>query len=110
LLEDEGTAPPPPSGTIEVPPLPQATPPASRSAPGLEGRGERQPDGSSRLTGTITLDIDPTTGYIAADTCPVIRSRTYVIGAEPRRRCGPQYHNGQQPISPSETRPRRVTP
>jgi penicillin-binding protein 1B len=111
VLEDEGTAPPPPpSGTIEVPPLQQATPPSSRSAPGLEGRGATQPDGSSRLTGTVTLDIDPTTGYIAADTCPVIRSRTYVIGAEPRRRCGPQYHNGQQPIAPSETRPRRVSP
>jgi penicillin-binding protein 1B len=110
VIEDGGTSVPPPSGTIEVPPLQQATPTGPRAAPGLEGRGVTQPDGSSRLTGTITLDIDPTTGYIAADTCPVVRSRTYVIGAEPRRRCGPQYHNGQQPIAPSETRPRRVSP
>jgi len=109
VVDDEGVAPPPlPPGAIEVPALPEATPPSrSRGTPGLEGRGVMQPDGSSRLTGSITLDIDPTTGYIAADTCPVVRSRTYAIGAEPRRRCGPQYHNGQQPISPSETRPSR---
>ncbi len=59
--------------------------------------------------GTITLDIDPTTGLIAAPTCPVIRTRTYAIGTEPRRRCGPQYHQSQS-IVPSETRPRRAAP
>jgi hypothetical protein len=109
VVEDEDAAPPPAPGAIEVPVMPEATP-RTRGTPGLEGRGVTQPDGSSRLTGTITLDIDPTTGYIAADTCPIIRSRTFVIGAEPRRRCGPQYHNGQQPITPSETRPRRISP
>jgi penicillin-binding protein 1B len=109
VVDDEMSVPPPPPGAIEVPPLPEASP-RTRATPGLEGRGVTQPDGSSRLTGTITLDIDPSTGYIAADTCPVIRSRTYAIGSEPRRRCGPQYHNGQQPIAPSETRPRRAAP
>jgi hypothetical protein len=100
----------PPPGEMAVPPLPEETPaPRQRNAPGLEGRGTTNPDGSTRLTGTVTLDVDPTTGLIAADTCPVIRTRTFAIGSEPRRRCGPQYHTGQVVI-PSETRPRRAAP
>jgi len=103
---------PTPPDTLEVPPLPDETPPPagkrSRS-PGLEGRETTTPDGTSRLTGTVTLDIDPTTGLIAAPTCPVIRTRTFVIGTEPHRHCGPQYHQNQT-IIPSETRPRRATP
>jgi hypothetical protein len=59
--------------------------------------------------GTITLDIDPTTGLIAAPTCPVIRSRTFQIGTEPRRYCGPEYHNGRT-IAPAGARPRLVNP
>lgn len=47
---------------------------------------------SERLQGTITLDIDPTTGLIAVDSCPVIRSKTFVIGQEPKKYCGPEYH------------------
>jgi hypothetical protein len=77
--------------------------------PRLEGRGVTQPDGTSRLLGTITLDIDPTTNLIAATTCPVIRSKTFSIGQEPRRYCGPEYHNGQT-IMPTGTRPRLVSP
>ncbi|MDQ3908157.1 MAG: penicillin-binding transpeptidase domain-containing protein, partial [Acidobacteriota bacterium] len=98
-------APPPPADYT----LPDATPTprGGRNAPRLEGRGVTQPDGTTRLMGTITLDIDPTTGLIAAPTCPVIRSKTFVIGTEPRRYCGPEYHNGHT-IAPSGTRPRVV--
>jgi penicillin-binding protein 1B len=107
LLEDEEALPVPTPGDW---PVPDDTPaPRTRTSPGLEGRGSAGGEGSSRLTGTVTLDVDPTTGLIAADTCPVIRTRTFVIGTEPRRRCGPQYHTGQDFI-PSETRPRRAAP
>jgi penicillin-binding protein 1B len=103
---EEGTTP----DTLEVPPLPEESPtPGKRGPNELDGRGSTQPDDSKRLTGTVTLDIDPTTGLIAAPTCPVIRSKTFVIGTEPHRRCGPQYHTNQT-IIPSETRPRRATP
>ncbi|MBC7910878.1 MAG: PBP1A family penicillin-binding protein, partial [Pyrinomonadaceae bacterium] len=82
---------------LELPPLPDsAVPedsPRARPAPKLEGRGVPQNDGTTRLEGTITLDIDPTTGLIAAPTCPVIRSKTFVIGKEPHQNCGPQYHD-----------------
>jgi penicillin-binding protein 1B len=92
-------------------PPPEATPPTRprTSTPRLEGRGVTQTDGSSRLLGTITLDIDPSTGLLAASTCPVIRSKTFPIGQEPRRYCGPEYHNGKT-IMPSGTRPRLVSP
>jgi penicillin-binding protein 1B len=109
--EDTGLEPlplPSPPETLEVPPLPEETP-TTRPRPGLEGRGQEQRDGSSRLSGTVTLDIDPTTGLLAAETCPHVTTKTFVIGSEPRRRCGPQYHTGRD-IIPSETRPRRATP
>lgn len=61
-----------------------------------------------QLEGTITLDIDPTTGLIAVPTCPVIRTKTFVIGQEPTQYCGPEYHRGAQ--STPGTRPRRVSP
>ena len=94
-------------GPVYVPPYPEETPPpARRSNP--PGRTDEDED-SSRLTGTVTLDIDPTTGLLAAETCPVIRTKTFQIGTEPRRRCGPQFHTGRD-IIPSETRPRRVSP
>jgi penicillin-binding protein 1B len=80
--------------------LPELPPPRSRPIPKLEGRGVQQGDGTTRLEGTITLDIDPTTGLIAAPTCPIIRSKTFVIGQEPRENCGPQYHNGSLPKPP----------
>ncbi|HEX8072512.1 MAG TPA: PBP1A family penicillin-binding protein [Pyrinomonadaceae bacterium] len=90
---------------------PAPTPPHGRtSTPRLEGRGVTQPDGTSRLMGTITLDIDPTTGLLAAPTCPVIRTKTFVIGQEPRRYCGPEYHSGKNASLPAGTRPRVVSP
>jgi penicillin-binding protein 1B len=99
----------PPDGSDPLPPD-AATPARPRtSTPRLEGRGVTQTDGSSRLMGTITLDIDPNTGLLAAPTCPVIRSKTFSIGQEPRRYCGPEYHNGKT-ILPSGTRPRVVSP
>jgi penicillin-binding protein 1B len=61
----------------------------------------------SRLEGTITLDIDPTTGLIAVESCPVIRTKTFVLGTEPKRYCGPEYHKGRAG-DPSGARPRVV--
>jgi len=51
-----------------------------------------EPAAIDKLQGTITLDIDPTTGLIAVDSCPVIKTRTFIIGQEPRKYCGPEYH------------------
>ncbi|HEY0079439.1 MAG TPA: PBP1A family penicillin-binding protein [Pyrinomonadaceae bacterium] len=93
----------------ELQPIPEDTPRA-RSLPRFDGRlPSTQPDSSARLAGSITLDIDPTTGLIAVETCPVIRSKTFAIGTEPRRYCGPQYHNGKV-VQPSGTRPRQISP
>jgi penicillin-binding protein 1B len=69
-------------GTLE--PSPSPTPKKPRS--------ELRTNESGRLEGTITLDIDPTTGLIAVETCPVIRTRTFVLGTEPKKYCGPEYH------------------
>jgi len=80
-----------------LPPIPSPSP-TPRRAPTL-------PD--SRLEGTITLDIDPTTGLIAVESCPVIRTKTFVLGTEPKKYCGPQYHQ-HNTIIPGETRPRSV--
>jgi penicillin-binding protein 1B len=79
---------PSPSPGIETPydpaPIPTVAPfPSPRRAPAL-------PD--SRLEGTITLDIDPATGLIAVESCPVIRTKTFVLGTEPKKYCGPEYH------------------
>ncbi len=66
------------------PPIPTASPsPSPRRAPPLPESG---------LEGTITLDIDPQTGLIAVETCPVIRTKTFVLGTEPKKYCGPEYH------------------
>ncbi len=85
----------------EVPPIPSPTPRAR-----TDSRTTSPPD-ASRLEGTITLDIDPTTGLIAVETCPVVRTRTFVLGAEPRKYCGPEYHRGRT-SDPSSSRPRTV--
>lgn len=63
-------------------------------------------DGSGRLEGTITLDIDPTTGLIAVESCPIIRTKTFTLGTEPRKYCGPQYHRGKtiEPVEPGRPR------
>jgi len=60
----------------------------------------------SHLEGTITLDIDPSTGLIAVETCPVIRTKTFALGTEPKRYCGPEYHKGRTIIP--DSRPRTV--
>ena len=113
---EDSTEPPPDENEndqdydYEPAPSPEATPPRGRQAPRLEGRGVTGEDGKPRLEGTITLDIDPTTGLIAdPDVCPIIRSKTFVIGTEPRRYCGPQYHSGKT-NEPAGTRPRTVNP
>jgi len=85
----------------ELPPLPGPSPsPTPRKA---------QPVPDGRLEGTITLDIDPSTGLIAVESCPVIRTKTFVLGTEPKKYCGPQYHSGKT-IEPSSgsARPRVV--
>ncbi len=91
---------PPP---LVIEPLPNPSP---RAKP---PRSELRTDGSGRLEGTITLDIDPTTGLIAVETCPVIRTRTFALGTEPRKYCGPEYHQRQLPL-PQATRPRVPNP
>jgi penicillin-binding protein 1B len=72
-------------------------------------RSELRTDGLGRLEGTITLDIDPTTGLIAVESCPVIRTRTFVLGTEPKKYCGPEYHQRVLPL-PQTTRPRVINP
>jgi penicillin-binding protein 1B len=80
------------------PPIPTASPsPSPRRAPALPESG---------LEGTITLDIDPQTGLIAVESCPVIRTRTFALGTEPKKYCGPEYHR-RKTIEPSD-RPRVV--
>ncbi len=83
-----------------TPQLPQTATPRPESAPRAAGEGVR-------LEGSITLDIDPSTGLIGVETCPVIRTRTFVIGTEPRTYCGPEYHRGKT-VDPSISRPRVV--
>jgi penicillin-binding protein 1B len=76
--------------------LPSPSPPRKTVPP--------PPDG--RLEGTITLDIDPATGLIAVETCPVIRTKTFVLGTEPRKYCGPEHHRGKtiEPAGPGRPR------
>jgi penicillin-binding protein 1B len=97
------------SPTIEpsdVVPLPtvEASPSPSPHKP----KSELRTNESGRLEGTITLDIDPTTGLIAVETCPIIRTKTFVLGTEPKKYCGPEYH--RQGASPQPTRPRLTNP
>jgi penicillin-binding protein 1B len=84
-------------------PTPQLAPTATpRPQPTLRADEE-----GPRLEGSITLDIDPSTGLIAVETCPVIRTKTFVIGTEPRTYCGPEYHRGRT-VDPAGSRPRVV--
>jgi hypothetical protein len=77
--------------------------PSPSPSPRKPPRTELRSSEDGRLEGTITLDIDPTTGLIAVETCPVIRTRTFVLGTEPKKYCGPEYH--QRPIAtPQSTR------
>ena len=88
---------------VIVEPLPVPSP---RTKP---PRSELRTDGLGRLEGSITLDIDPTTGLIAVESCPVIRTRTFVLGTEPKKYCGPEYHQRVLPL-PQTTRPRLTNP
>ncbi len=75
-------------------PIPTSSPsPSPRKAPSLPDSG---------LEGSITLDIDPQTGLIAVESCPVVRTRTFVLGTEPKKYCGPEYHrrNTIEPVRP----------
>ncbi|HYT49687.1 MAG TPA: PBP1A family penicillin-binding protein [Pyrinomonadaceae bacterium] len=76
--------------------LPQLDSPKPKPTPKndskMKSRDYLGGDPSEKLQGTITLDIDPTTGLIAVDSCPVIRTKTFVIGQEPKKYCGPEYH------------------
>src|SRR5882724_11087394 len=104
---ETGQTPPLPPDQV-LPPItlePSPTPSPRAKAP----RSELRSDQSGRLEGTITLDIDPTTGLIAVESCPVIRTRTFVLGTEPTKYCGPEYH--QRPLpSPQASRPRLTNP
>ena len=97
-----------PSPTPGFEPQPMEPIPAPTVAPLPSPRHPVAPTAvpDNRLQGTITLDIDPTTGLIAVDTCPIIRTKTFVLGTEPKKYCGPQYHNGKT-IEPAATAPGR---
>jgi penicillin-binding protein 1B len=96
-----------PSPTPGFEPLPMEPLPLPSTSP-LPRRPAVVPD--SRLEGTITLDIDPSTGLIAVETCPIIRTKTFTLGTEPRKYCGPEYHRGKtiEPAGPPPGRPRVV--
>ena len=81
-------------------PLPDVSPSPSPRRPRTD---------AGRLEGTITLDIDPSTVLIAVESCPVVRTRTFVLGTEPTRYCGPDYHY-RSPAPSQPTRPRSVNP
>jgi penicillin-binding protein 1B len=96
--------------------LPQLETPKSRPTPTprMDNRSKSRDffdgDPAEKLQGTITLDIDPTTGLIAVDSCPVIRTKTFNIGQEPKKYCGPEYHKKNQPTPQPNTRARVVNP
>jgi penicillin-binding protein 1B len=92
---------PPPTQEQYLPTPAQPTPIASPTPKLL--KSELRTAESGRLEGTITLDIDPTTGLIAVESCPVIRTKTFVLGTEPKKYCGPEYHQRPAP-SPSPSR------
>ena len=117
-----------PQGTSTVEPEPEATPESEEVQPPAEDevlpppapspapvgsprvrqpKYETRSSDTGRLEGTITLDIDPTTGLIAVESCPVIRTRTYVLGTEPKGFCGPQYH--QRPAASPQPSRRGLT-
>lgn len=109
--EDENATAPQtePAKLPEPPPL---EPPRSKPTPKVETRKgdlrESYDGDSPKLQGTITLDVDPATGLIAVENCPVIRTRTFIIGQEPRKYCGPEYHRKAQPSPPASSTRARV--
>lgn len=101
--EDETNRQTEPASLPEPPPEPPKAKPTPKPKDNYDG------DSSTKLQGTITLDIDPTTGLIAVDSCPVIRTRTFIIGQEPKKYCGPEYHKKPAP-SPATARARAPNP
>jgi penicillin-binding protein 1B len=85
-----------PANLPEVLPEPKPKP-TPKIDPKSKSRDPYDSDASAKLQGTITLDIDPSTGLIAVDSCPVIRTRTFIIGQEPKKYCGPEYHKKAKP-------------
>jgi len=94
-----------PEATVEESPTPEegqppgAVPvyspePLPSPSPRPSPKTERRTETTGGLQGTITLDIDPNTGLIAVESCPVIRTKTFVLGTEPKKYCGPEYHQG----------------
>ncbi|MGH9966629.1 MAG: PBP1A family penicillin-binding protein [Pyrinomonadaceae bacterium] len=101
----DGEEQPTPETGVEQAPTPEPSPTATPRAKATPRVGDEV---ATRLEGTITLDVDPSTGLIAVETCPVIRTKTFVIGTEPKKYCGPEYHKAKT-IDPSATRPRVAT-
>ena len=98
---------PPPLPPDQLLPPSGIEPSASPSPRSKPPRSELRTGENGRLEGTITLDIDPTTGLIAVESCPVIRTRTFVLGTEPRKYCGPEYH--QRPLASPQPSRRGLT-
>jgi len=86
---------------IEPASLPPELPPEPKAKPTPRAKDPYDGDSATKLQGTITLDIDPTTGLIAVDSCPVIRTKTFIIGQEPKKYCGPEYHTRKPSPSPA---------
>ena len=80
-----------------LPPELPPEPPKPKSTPKPKEIYDDDDESATKLQGTITLDIDPTTGLIAVDSCPVIRTKTFIIGQEPKKYCGPEYHKKPKP-------------
>jgi penicillin-binding protein 1B len=110
-LEPETEATPETDASPTPEPLqpPMVIEPVPSPSPRKPPRSELRTGENGRLEGTITLDIDPTTGLIAVESCPVIRTRTFALGTEPKKYCGPEYHQRALP-SPQTTRPRVTNP
>jgi penicillin-binding protein 1B len=102
---EEATPPELPDPTPGIEPQPMDPLPGPSPSPSPR-RPSIVPD--SGLEATITIDIDPTTNLIAAETCPVIRTKTFVRGTEPKKYCGPQYHTGKTIEPGGSARPRVV--
>ena len=101
------------SSQTEPASLPPIESPKAKPTPKPDGKNKSPGyygDSDEKLQGTITLDIDPTTGLIAVDSCPVIKTRTFIIGQEPKKYCGPEYHKKPQPTPPPAARARIVNP
>jgi penicillin-binding protein 1B len=101
---DEGQ--PTPESSVD-PNAPQESSPSPSPKPTARTERRAGVPGDQDLQGMITLDIDPTTGLIAVDTCPVIRTKTFVLGTEPTKYCGPEYHKHGGDSSPPRPRPPR---